>query len=139
MANIVRKNNALSFFDDFFDDFFTPTRRNTSCMKTDIIEKDDGYELQVDVPGFDKDDVKVSLDNGYLTIEAKTEKENKDEDKETHYVKRERYVGASARSFYVGEDISEEDIQANYDKGVIKLFIPKQGTNVKEKKYIEIK
>ena len=137
MANIIRKNNSLSFFDDFFDDLLTPSTRRTSCMKTDIIEREDGYELQVDVPGFDKEDVKIALDNGYLTIEAKIEKEDSDEN--THYLKRERYVGASARSFYVGEDISEEDIKANYDKGMIKLFIPKQGTNVKEKKYIEIK
>ncbi|MFW5793957.1 MAG: Hsp20/alpha crystallin family protein [Bacillota bacterium] len=137
MANIIRKNNPLSFFDDFFDDFLTPARRSTSCMKTDIIEKDEGYELHVDVPGFDKEDVKISLDNGYLTIEAKIEES--DEDKENHYLKRERYVGASARSFYVGEDISEEDIKANYEKGMVKLFVPKQGTNVKEKKYIEIK
>ncbi|MFO7968605.1 MAG: Hsp20/alpha crystallin family protein [Candidatus Izemoplasmatales bacterium] len=138
MANIIRRNNPLSFFDDFFDDFLTPAKRS-NCMKTDIIEKDDGYELQVDVPGFDKEDVKISLDNGYLTIEAKTESEESEEDKDRHYLKRERYVGASARSFYVGEDISEEDIKANYDKGMINLFIPKQGTNVKEKKYIEIK
>jgi HSP20 family molecular chaperone IbpA len=137
MANIVRRNSPLSFFDDFFDDFFAPTKRNQSCMKTDILEKEDGYELRVDVPGFDKDDIKISLDNGYLTIEAKVEKDN--EEKDTHYLKRERYVGAAARSFYVGEDISEEDITANYDKGMLKLDVPKQGTNVKEKKYIDIK
>ena len=136
MANIIKRNNALSFFDDFFDDFFTPTKRAQSCMKTDILDKEDGYELQIDVPGFDKDDIKISLDNGYLTVEAKVEKES--EDKNTHYLKRERYVGASARSFYVGEDISEKDIQANYEKGMLKLMVPKQGTNVKEKKYIEI-
>ncbi len=136
MANIIKRNNSLSFFDDFFDDFFTPTKRAQSCMKTDILDKEDGYELQIDVPGFDKDDIKISLDNGYLTVEAKVEKES--EDKNTHYLKRERYVGASARSFYVGEDISEKDIQANYEKGMLKLMVPKQGTNVKEKKYIEI-
>jgi len=137
MANIIKRNNSLSFFDDFFNDFFTPTKRNQASMKTDILEKEDGYELHIDVPGFDKEDIKVSLDNGYLSVEAKIEKET--EDKEAHYLKRERFLGASARSFYVGEDIAEEDIQANYDKGMIKLFIPKEGTNVKEKKYIEIK
>jgi HSP20 family molecular chaperone IbpA len=106
-------------------------------MKTDILEKDNGYELHIDVPGFDKDDIKITLDNGYLTVEAKIEKEN--EEKDTHYLKRERYMGASARSFYVGEEISEEDIEANYEKGMLKLFVPKEGTNVKEKKYITIK
>ncbi|HKL47710.1 MAG TPA: Hsp20/alpha crystallin family protein [Candidatus Izemoplasmatales bacterium] len=137
MANIVKRNSPLSFFDDFFDDFFTPSKRNQSCMKTDILESENDYELHVDVPGFTKDDIKISLDNGYLTIEAKTE--NRNEDKEAHYVKRERYVGAAARSFYVGEDILEEDIQASYDKGMLILKVPKQGTNVKEKKFIEIK
>lgn len=138
MANIIRRtNNPLSVFDDFFDDFFAPTKRNQSCMKTDILEKDNGYELHIDVPGFDKDDIKITLENGYLTVEAKVEKEN--EDKQSHYLKRERYIGASARSFYVGEDVSEEDIHANYDKGLLKLFVPKEGTNVKEKKYIQIK
>jgi HSP20 family molecular chaperone IbpA len=138
MANLIKRTNSpLSFFDDFFDDFFTPTKRNQSCMKTDILEKDNGYELHIDVPGFDKDDIKITLDNGYLTVEAKIEKEN--EEKDTHYLKRERYMGASARSFYVGEEISEEDIEANYEKGMLKLFVPKEGTNVKEKKYITIK
>jgi len=137
MANIIKRTSPLSFFDDFFDDFFTPTKRNQSCMKTDILEKEEGYELHVDVPGFSREDIKISLDNGYLTIEAKMEKEQ--EDKKAHYLKRERYVGAAARSFYVGEDISEEDIIANYDKGTLTLSVPKQGTNVKEKKYIEIK
>lgn len=135
MANIIRRRN--SFFDDFFDDFFAPTKRNQSCMKTDILEREDGYELQIDVPGFDREDIKISLDNGYLTVEAKIEKES--EDKDAHYLKRERYIGATARSFYVGEDISENDIHANYEKGMLKLSVPKEGTNVKEKKYIEIK
>lgn len=137
MPNIIKRNSNLSFFDDFFDGFFTPNKRNQSCMKTDILENDEGYELHIDVPGFNKEDIKITLDNGYLTIEAKVELDSKDE--KTHYLKRERFVGSSARSFYVGEGIAEEDIQANYDKGMLKLNIPKEGTNVKEKKYIEIK
>ncbi len=138
MAKLVRRGNGLTFFNDFFDDFFTtPTFRNgSSCMKTDILDVENGYELHVDVPGFGKDDIKISLDNGYMTIEAK--KEETSEEKDNHYLKRERYMGSAARSFYVGDDINEADIKAEYDKGILKLFIPKEGTNVKEKKYVEI-
>ncbi|MBU1145765.1 MAG: Hsp20/alpha crystallin family protein [Firmicutes bacterium] len=139
MNNIIRRrNNDLSVFDDLFGDFFTRPifKENVSCMKTDIVEVDTGYELDVDVPGFGKEDIKISLDNGYLTVEAKRE-ENKEE-KDNHYIRRERFLGSSARTFYVGEDIAEKDIKAEYDKGILKLFVPKQGTNVKEKKYISI-
>jgi HSP20 family protein len=137
MTKLVKRNNSLSFFDDFFDDFFQPTTRTmNSSMKTDILELEKGYELQIDVPGFEKEDVKISLENGYLTIEAKKEKE--EERKDVHYVKRERFLGSCARSFFVGEEIAEKDIKAEYDKGTLKVFVPKEGTNVKEKKYIAI-
>ena len=137
MTKLVKRNNSLSFFDDFFDDFFQPTTRNVSAsMKTDILELEKGYELQVDVPGFDKEDIKITLEKGYLTIEAKKEKQ--EEVKDGHYLKRERFLGTCARSFYVGEEIAEEDIKAEYDKGTLKVFVPKEGTNVKEKKYISI-
>jgi HSP20 family molecular chaperone IbpA len=137
MTKLVKRNNSLSFFDDFFDDFFRPTNRNfNGSMKTDILELENGYELQIDVPGFEKGDVKISLENGYLTIEAK--KENVEEKKDVHYLKRERFLGTCARSFFVGEEIAEEDIKAEYDKGTLKIFVPKEGTNVKQKKYIEI-
>jgi len=137
MTKLVKRNNSLSFFDDFFDDFFQPTTRTmNSSMKTDILELEKGYELQIDVPGFEKEDVKISLENGYLTIEAKKEKE--EERKDVHYLKRERFLGSCARSFFVGEEIAEKDIKAEYDKGTLKVFVPKEGTNVKEKKYIAI-
>lgn len=138
MSNIVKRTNDLGFFDDFFDGFFTRpvTNRQISCMKTDILENENGYTLEIDVPGFGKDDIKISLDNGYLTVEAK--KEDEKEVKKDHYLRRERFLGSAARSFYVGDDIAQSDIKANYDKGILKLFIPKQGTNLKEKQYISI-
>ena len=105
-------------------------------MRTDIKEIDDGYELHIDVPGFAKEDIKISLEKGYLTVEAKHEE--KDEEKNGHYVRRERFLGSTARSFFVGEEIAEKDIKAEYDKGILKLFVPKEGTNIKEKKYISI-
>jgi len=139
MNKLVKTNSMFPLINDIFDDFFTTnsTRRSPySNMKTDILEVDNGYELHVDVPGFGKDDIKISLDKGYLTIEAMRE-ESKEEDNK-HYVKRERYTGTCARSFYVGEDIREEDIKAKYEKGILNLFIPKEGTNKKETKYIVI-
>ncbi len=138
MNNLVKRNGNFSIFDDIFDDFFTrPLARQTQgCMRTDIKEVEAGYELDIDVPGYGKDDIKISLEKGYLTVEAKKEAEN--EEQNGHYIRRERFLGSAARSFYVGEDIAEKDIKANYDKGILKLFVPKQGTNVKAKKFIEI-
>lgn len=143
MNGLMKRNRTgnLSIFDDFFDDFFAHplSRHSQNCMRTDIKEVENGYELDIDVPGYGKEDIKISLENGYLTVEATKEKETKTEEKQGHFIRRERFLGSAARSFYVGDDIAEKDIKANYDKGILMLFIPKQGTNVKEKKYIEIK
>jgi HSP20 family molecular chaperone IbpA len=138
MNSIIKRNNDLSFFDDFFDGFFSKPliSGSTPLMKTDIKEVSNGYELELDVPGFGKDDIKISLEKGYLTVEVKKE-ENK-ENKDVRYLRQERVYSSCARSFYVGENIAEADIKAGYDKGVLTLYVPKQGTNVKEKKYIAI-
>lgn len=138
MNSIIKRNNDLSILDDLFDDFFTrPIQRNgANCMRTDIKEVEDGYQLDIDVPGYGKEDIKISLEKGYLTVEAKHDDEK--EEKNGHFIRRERFLGSAARSFYVGDDIAEKDIKAGYDKGILTLSIPKQGTNVKAKKYIEI-
>jgi HSP20 family molecular chaperone IbpA len=139
MNNLIRRpNNSLSFIDELFDDFFTsPTfKTNASCMRTDIRELENGYELDIDVPGFAKEDIKISLEKGYLTIEARREESK--EEKKTQYLRRERFLGSSARSFYVGDEIGEEDIKATHELGILRVFIPKQGSNVKEKKFIAI-
>lgn len=140
MNNLVKRNNDFLFLDDFFGDFFPKPlpRPNGSSMRTDIKEVENGYTLEIDVPGFGKEDIKISLDNGYLTVEAVRE-EKKEEVKNGHYLRRERVLGSAARSFYVGEDIADNDIEASYDKGILTVFVPKQGTNVKEKKYVSIK
>jgi HSP20 family molecular chaperone IbpA len=137
MTKIVKTGYNYPFF-DIFDDFFTTStsKRSSSSMKTDILQLDNGYELHIDVPGFGRDDIRISLDKGYLTIEAKKEEINEEKDK--HYLRRERFTGTTARSFFVGEEISEEDIKAKYDNGILNLFIPKEGTNKKETKYISI-
>lgn len=138
MNNIVKRSTGLTILDDLFDDIFSRPvlREGSQCMRTDIKEVEHGYELNIDVPGYGKEDIKISLEKGYLTVEAKREEDK--EEKKGHYVRRERFLGSSARSFYVGDEIAEKDIKAEYDKGILKLFVPKEGTNVKEKKYIDI-
>lgn len=139
------------FFDDFMRDFpFYDDRemkrmekklygrRGKNVMKTDIQETDKNYILEMDLPGFSKDEVKVSLENGYLTISAaKGLNKDEKEKKNGRYIRRERYAGACQRSFYVGESVSQEDINAEFKHGILKLSIPKKEP-VEEKKYITI-
>ena len=140
MNAIIRRNNDndLDIFNDFFDGFFPgfANRQVNHCMRTDIRQTEEGYTLQIDVPGFAKEDIKISLENGYLTVEAK--KEESKEDKGAHFLRKERTFGSAARSFYVGDDVAEQDVKAAIDKGVLTLSIPHQGTNVKAKKFISI-
>ncbi len=137
--------NLLDVFDDFDRDFFhgfgRPERvlygKNAAhMMKTDVKETDEGYEVDMDLPGFSKDEIKVELKSGYLTIstEKSLNKENKGK-----MLRQERYVGTMQRSFYVGENITEEDIKARYENGVLSLLIPKkEARKVPEKKQILI-
>ena len=143
-----------NLFDDFFDDvpFFDNRAENQiekklygrhahNVMKTDIKETDDNYELIVDLPGFKKDEIKVSLEDGYLTIEAAKGLDEDEQEKKTgKYIRKERYAGACQRSFYVGEDVTEEDIKAEFKHGLLKLFVPKKEAKpaVEEKKTIAI-
>lgn len=128
------------FDDDFFrDDFFDrKDRMNFNLMKTDIREDENSYLLEVDLPGYSKDDIKIDITDGYLTINAKVEKENNDEKK--NYVRRERFTGEVSRSFYVGEDIKEEEVKASFKNGILTLEVPKLSLEdkKKDKKYIEI-
>ena len=122
MMLVPRKNN-FDLFDNFFDDdFFTKKERN--LMKTDILEKKDHYEIAMDLPGFNKENIDMSLKNGYLEIHAKIEQnENQEEEK---YLRQERFYGECSRSFYVGDRITEEDIQAEFKEGILKVEIPKK-------------
>ncbi len=143
-----------SLFDDFMNDFpfFDDRdmkraekklygRRGQNLMKTDIRETDDSYELEMDLPGFKKEEIQVSLDNGYLTISAaKGLDEDEQEKKSGKYIRQERYAGACRRSFYVGDDVTSEEISGEFKHGILKLTIPKKEakTEVPEKKYIAI-
>ena len=106
-------------------------------MRTDVKEDENGYEVHIDMPGFKKEDVKAELKDGYLTISASRTSETKEGSK---FVRRERYVGNVSRSFYVGEELTEEDIKAKFEDGVLKITLPKKEAQpkVEEKKYISI-
>ena len=136
---LVPRRNNFDLFDDFFnDDFFS--RKEASLMKTDIKETKDKYIVDVDLPGFKKENIGLSLDDGYLSIEAKLDKEDK-EDKDENFIRRERFHGECSRSFYVGKEIKEEDINAEFKNGILKVEIPKksEAEKAKEVKQIDIK
>ena len=129
-----------NLFDDFFD-FNYPTFRydTTELMKTDIKEKGDSYILEMDLPGFKKDEIKVSLKDGYLTVSAAKGLDKDEKDKKGNYIRQERYAGAMSRSFYVGDDVTQEEIKAKYEDGILKLSIPKKsGEKVEAKNRIAI-
>jgi len=141
-----------NLFDDFFDDvpFFDNRAENQiekklygrhahNVMKTDIKETDDNYELIVDLPGFKKDEIKVSLEDGYLTIEA-AKGLDEDEQETGKYIRKERYAGACQRSFYVGDNLTQEDIKGEFKHGILTLNVPKKEAKpaVETNKYIAI-
>ena len=116
-------------------------RRGKNLMKTDIKETEGGYELEMDLPGFTKDEIKVSLENGYMTISAAKGLDKDEQDKKSgRYIRKERYAGSCERSFYVGEDITEEDIKGESNMVILKLFVPKKEAKpaVEQKKYVSI-
>jgi HSP20 family molecular chaperone IbpA len=140
---LVPRNNSFDLFDEFFEDDFFPRqtfKKERNLMKTDIKEMKDKYQLDIDLPGFDKDNINISLDNGYLNIEAKVNKEENKNDEEK-FVRKERFYGECSRSFYVGEDIKEEDIHAEFKNGILKIELPKKQieNKTKEVKQIPIK
>ena len=105
-----------------------------NIMKTDIKEHDGGYELDIDLPGFKKDEITIALDNGYLTISAAKGLDKEEQDKQGKYIRRERYAGAMQRSFYVGDAVTEEDVKAKFEDGILRLSIPKKDAKAVETK-----
>ena len=136
-------------FDDFFEFPFYDDKAEkklyghhaANLMKTDIQEHDDGYTLEMDLPGFKKEEIQIELNNGYMTISAAKGLDEDTKDKKSgKYIRRERYTGSCQRSFYVGEDVTEEDIKAEFKHGILKLFVPKKEAKpaVEQKKYVSI-
>ena len=125
-----------NLFDDFFSDPFgmmAPQGRDPlygkhakNLMKTDVRETESTYELDVDLPGFTKDEVNVELKNGYLTIQASKGLDKEQSDKKGKYIRQERYAGACSRTFYVGEGVEPEDVTAKFENGILQLSIPKE-------------
>ena len=146
-SNVMNSIFGESLFDDFFDDFARPA--NTSAryqnmtagiMRTDVKESDNGFELDIDLPGCKKENVKAELKDGYLTISAETNTSNDQKDDNGKYIRRERYYGTCSRNFYVGETVEQEDIKAKFEDGILKVFVPKKEARpqVEDKKYIPI-
>ena len=152
MLPSIWRDNSI-FGENLFDDWFGfPTERDfrniekklygknaAHVMKTDVTEHDDHYEIAIDLPGFKKEDVTIDLENGYLTVGAAKGVDKDENDKEGKLIRQERYSGAMQRSFYVGENVTEEDIKAKMEHGVLTLTIPKKETpQLPEKKSIVI-
>ena len=128
--------NLMDVFDDFDRNFFRGFgnvdralygKHARNMMKTDVKETDEGYEVDVELPGFKKDEIHLELNNGYLTISTEKGLEKDKETKKGRMLRQERYAGVMQRSFYVGEQITEEDVKASYENGVLHLLIPKIG------------
>lgn len=105
-----------------------------NLMKTDVKEKDDSYEVDVDLPGFKKDEITVALENGYLTISAAKGLDKDEKDQEGNYIRRERYAGSCSRSFYVGEAVEQEDVSARFEDGILHLNVRKKDVERVEQK-----
>ncbi len=123
-----------NLFDELFDDAFRPMwdmdralygKHARAVMKTDVRETDGGYELDIDLPGFKKDEVKLDLKDGYLTISAAKGLDRDEKDKQGRYIRQERYAGQCSRSFYVGDSIQPTDVHAKFEDGILKLTLPK--------------
>ena len=138
MPSLFTENLFDDFFNDFDEDFFGKKnplygKHARNMMKTDVRETDTTYEVDVDLPGFKKEDINVNYENGYLTISTSKGLDKDEKDKEGNYIRRERYAGSMCRSFYVGDAVSEEDIHAKYEDGILKLSVPKKAPEKIEK------
>lgn len=139
MKTYLQKRNNGDVF-DVFEDFFKPMfyDEQLDSMRTDIKETDDDYKLSIEMPGFKKDEIKVSLDKGYLTVSAeKAEKEEEGKEKSAKYLRRECRVSCQ-RSYYVGDDVQVDSVKAKYDNGMLELTVPKAAPKKIETKSIAI-
>lgn len=133
---MIPRRSGLDIFDEVFNDPFF-SKKETKLMKTDVKEIDGNYELQIDIPGYDKEDIKIELEDGYITVTATTNTEN--EESNGKYIQRERFSGACSRSYYAGENIDEKDIKASFKNGILKITFPKEATpKIENRKFIQI-
>lgn len=129
-------------FDSYFFGKNNPLygKHAKNLMKTDVRETESSYEVDIDLPGFKKDEIKAQLENGYLTVSAAKGLDKDEQDQKGKYIRQERYAGAMSRSFYIGEEVSQDEIRAKYENGILRLTIPKKDAKpaVEEKKHIAI-
>lgn len=136
---MIPRRHDFDLFDEMFNDPFFG-ERESRVMKTDIKEKKDKYIIDIDLPGYEKEDIKIEVDDGYLNVHATVNSNKEEKEDEGRFVRKERYVGSCSRSFYVGDNVKEEDIKATFRNGILRLEVPKKEDKkeLKEKKYIEI-
>ena len=135
---IPRRNNDFDLIGDMFrDPFFS--ENESKIMRTDIKEKKDKYLIDIDLPGYEKENIKIELEDGYLTVHANRDTNN-EEKEEGNFVRKERYVGSCSRSFYVGDAVEIEDIKASFKNGTLKIEVPKKEMKkeLPSKKYVQI-
>ncbi len=134
---MIPRKNSFDLWDDFFKDPFFDSHES-KVMRTDIKENDNNYDIIIDLPGYEKEDIKVAIEDGYLTVNATID--NSKDESTSKFVRRERYFGECSRSFYVGDSIKEDDIKASFKNGILNIEIPKveEEDTKEEKKYINI-
>lgn len=136
---MIPRRNEFDIFDEVFgrDPFFS--KKENRLMKTDIKEKDGNYILDIDLPGYDKQNINIELNNGYLTVAAKKEEKNDESNEKGNYIYQERYYGEMSRSYYVGENVKQDSIKASFKNGTLKLIVPKEDPKkIEQKRYIQI-
>lgn len=142
MMLIPRKRNDFDLFEEMFDEPFFGRRGpgpELKLMKTDIKEKNGNYLIEMDLPGYEKENINIELENGYLKVSAKVDKNTDESNEEENYIHRERFFGECSRSFYVGDGLTEDDIKASFKNGILTLTVPKEEPkNLEEKKHIQI-
>ena len=145
LPSIFRDNLFDDMFDFDFDREFDRMMRPLygkhaqNMMKTDVRETEDSYELDIDLPGFKKDEITIQLDNGYLSISASKGLDKNEENKDGKYIRRERYAGSMNRTFYVGSQLTQQDIQAKFEDGILKISVLKKDVQqIEQNKYIAI-
>lgn len=145
MKLVPRKNSldlnlfSDNFFGDMFNDPFFRHNNTLNFMKTDVQEDGGNYIVDIDLPGYDKQDIKIELEKGYLTVLAQKNEMKEDIYDEGNYIHKERYTGKCSRSFYIGETVTEKDVKASYKNGILKLILPKEESNkIDNTKYISI-
>lgn len=140
--SIFRENLWNDLMDFSFPEFdrMMYGKRGEHVMRTDVKENEQGYEVDIELPGYKKEEVKAELKDGYLTVNASKEMNNDQKDENGKYVRRERYLGNMSRSFYVGENVTQEDIHARFENGILTLQIPKKEAKkqIEEKHYVTI-